>query len=270
MIAKLFLALKNFAWFRRLAWRPIYNYLARRFPNPDWYFMNFGYVPSEHEVLLELKGGNLEIQKYQLQLYYYLVVKTEIEGKRILEVGSGRGGGAKYISEYLCPESYIGMDIAVTAVDLANKLHHLPNLKFIQGNAEAIPLADSSIDVVINVESCHAYGSVELFLKEVNRVLKPGGYLLLTDVRYTNEMDILKSQLLSTGMDLIEEEDITLNVIKAIEAEDKTKRERIDILIPPKQQKLFAEFAGVIGSQMHINLKKRKRLYFRFVLKKQA
>src|SRR5690606_30025341 len=113
----------------------------------------------------------------------------------LLEVGSGRGGGARHIAETLKPASYTGMDIAPSAVDLANKMHALPNLKFIQGSAENIPLADNSVDVVINVESCHAYGSVSKFFSEVKRVLKPGGYFLMVDFRRSKNMTILKDQL---------------------------------------------------------------------------
>src|SRR5690606_12033898 len=126
---------------------------------------------------------------------HYLAAKAEIKGKHVLEVGSGRGGGARYVAGSFQPASYTGMDIAQSAVDLANKIHILPNLRFIQGSAEAIPLADSSIDVVLNVESCHAYGSVDNFLREVKRVLKPGGYLLLVDFRDVKNMDLLREQL---------------------------------------------------------------------------
>ncbi|MBA4056504.1 MAG: class I SAM-dependent methyltransferase, partial [Marivirga sp.] len=187
--------------------------------------------------------------------------------------GSGRGGGARHIASTLKPASYTGMDIAQSAVDLANKIHKVDNLKFIQGSAEAIPLPDSSIDVVINVESCHAYGSVEKFLSEVKRVLKPGGHLLLVDFRNeknVENMNTLKSQLRGTGMELLGEENITTNVIRSIEAEDESKKERIRTLIPQKWQKLFSEFAGVVGSRFYETLKDGTRLYYRFELRKNS
>lgn len=160
------------------------------------------------------------------------------------------------------------MDLAKNAVKLASKLHSSPNLKFIQGSAEALPLPDNSIDVVINVESSHAYGSVEKFLSEVKRVLKPSGYLLLVDFRSENTMSTFQRQIKNCGMELIEEENISNNVVSSIEAEDATKKERIERLIPAKWQKLFCQFAGVVGSPFHLTLKDGSREYFRFVLKK--
>ena len=203
-------------------------------------------------------------------MYHYLASKVSLEGKRVLEVGSGRGGGAKYIAGALKPMFYTGLDLAQSAVDLASKIHVLPNLKFIQGTAENIPLADNSVDVVINVESSHAYGSVAKFLSEVKRVLKPGGFLLLVDFRNEKaNMEIFRQELWQTGMELISEEDIGDNVVQAIEAEDEAKRERINKLIPKKWQKLFSEFAGVAGSRFHRTLKEKTRLYYRFVLRKK-
>lgn len=269
MKAQLFLLLKNFAWFRRLAWKPIYNYMARTFPMPEWSFMNYGYIPDPDEEQIFLEQSEF-LERYPLQLYHYLANKIEVEDKYILEVGSGRGGGAKHIAENLHPASYIGMDIAQDAVKLANTNNSLSNLKFIQGSAESIPLKDNSVDVVLNVESCHAYGSVEKFLSEVSRVLKPGGYLLLTDVRDAKKMYRLQMQLMKSGLRIRNLEDITQNVVQAIEADNTSKWNRIRHQIPAEKQKLFAEFAGVVGSKIHLGLKSRKRIYYRFVLQKEG
>ncbi|MEO5603549.1 MAG: class I SAM-dependent methyltransferase [Cyclobacteriaceae bacterium] len=267
MIKLIIGALKHFAWFKRLNAKVTYEILAKNISAEDWHFMNYGYWPDNNEAPLAIPDDP-KIQKYPLQMYHYLAAKTDVKGKHLLEIGSGRGGGARYIAGALQPASYIGLDIAQSAVDLANKIHPLPNLKFIQGSAEAIPLPENSIDVVLNVESCHAYGSVEKFLSEVKRVLKPGGYLLLVDFRDVKNMELLRSQLRKTGMQWIEEKNIAPNVVKAMEAEDEVKKARIKKLFPQKWQTLFGEFAGVVGSRIHVNLKTGARLYYRFVLRK--
>jgi ubiquinone/menaquinone biosynthesis C-methylase UbiE len=267
MIKLIIRAFKRFAWFKRLNAKVTYEILAKRISAEDWHFMNYGYMPNENEPPVSLPDDP-KIQKYPMQMYHYLAAKTQTKGKQVLEVGSGRGGGARYVASSFLPASYTGMDIAQSAVDLSNKIHRLPNLRFIQGSAEAIPLADNTIDVVLNVESCHAYGSVDKFLSEVKRVLRPGGYLLLVDFRDVKNMDLLRTQLRNSGMEWIEEEDIAPNVVRAMEAEDDAKKERIRTLFPEKWQKLFGEFAGVVGSRIHVNLKNRARLYYRFVLRK--
>ena len=81
-------------------------------------------------------------------------------------------------------------------------------------------------------------------------------------------MELLKSQLGNSGLQLLEEENISQNVVNAMEEEDEVKQARIKRLVPTKWQKLFAEFAGVVGSRLHTNLINGSRLYYRFVLKK--
>ncbi len=269
MIRFIIRAFKGFAWFKRLNAKVTYEILAKRISAEDWQFMNYGYVPNADEPPVSLPDDP-DIQKYPMQMYHYLAARAEIKGKTVLEVGSGRGGGARYVAGSFQPASYLGMDIAQSAVDLSNKIHVLPNLRFIQGSAENIPLADNSIDVVLNVESCHAYGSVDKFLSEVKRVLKPGGYLLLVDFRDMKNMNLLREQLHNSGLQKLEDQNIAPNVVKAMEAEDEVKKARIKKLFPPRWQELFGEFAGVVGSRIHMNLKSGARLYYRFVLRKNS
>ncbi len=267
MLSWLFLELTEYSWFRRIVWKPIYETLASRFPDEGWHFMNYGYIPMETETHVGLPEKE-EIHRYSLQLYHYLAIKTPIENKHVLEVGSGRGGGSRYIAQYLGPTSMTGMDLAKKAVTFSNKNHIAANLKYIAGNAENIPIENNSFDVVINVESCHAYGSVDKFLSEVRRILKPGGKLLLTDLRGGPGMEILKKQLQTSGLTQLSEEDITINVVKAIEADDVHKWNRIKSVVPGRFQKAFGEFAGVAGSQIHKQLTNRDLIYYRFVLEK--
>ncbi|RAW00915.1 class I SAM-dependent methyltransferase [Pseudochryseolinea flava] len=268
MLRRLMFLLKRFAWFKRLNAKITYELLAKHVPAEDWQFMNYGYVPNNSEPPLNLPADHQTKQRLPLQMYHYLALKKELKGKQVLEVGSGRGGGAKHLASYFQPASYVGMDLAQNAVDLANRLHVVPNLKFIQGSAESIPVADNSVDVVMNVESCHAYGLPEKFLQEVKRVLKPGGYLLMVDFRSDNNMPVFQQQIGRSGLRLLEEEDISDNVIRSIEEEDEAKTTRIKQLIPPKWQKLFSEFAGVVGSRFYLTLKDGSRRYYRFVLQK--
>ncbi|MCB9246314.1 MAG: class I SAM-dependent methyltransferase [Flavobacteriales bacterium] len=269
MFAALFLKLTKYAWFRRLIWKPIYNWLARDFKADKWYFMNYGYVPKPDEEPLHLHEED-EINRYQIQLYHYLAIKTDIEGKDVLEVGSGRGGGARYIAAYLNPKFMTGMDLAPSATRLSNELHKAANLNYINGNAEAIPVGDDHLDVVVNVESCHAYGSVPRFLAEVKRVLRPGGRLVLTDLRSPGGMQLLEQHLQNCGMDLLFEDEISKEVVKAIELEEDIKRNRIRQAIPKWLHEAFAEFGGAVGSQIHLQLKSGDLVYKRFMLQKKV
>jgi ubiquinone/menaquinone biosynthesis C-methylase UbiE len=269
MISFVIRTFKKYAWFKRFNAKITYELLAKHIPAEDWHFMNYGFTPTHGEPLLDLPNDP-KIQKYSLQMYHYLAAKADLQGKQILEIGSGRGGGAKHVASYFKPASYTGLDIASSAVELANKIHQVPGLKFIQGSAEKIPLADNSIDVVLNVESSHGYGNVDDFLGEAKRVLKSSGKLLMVDFRNSPEnMEIFLGQIKNSGLEKISQEDITPNVVLSIEAEDESKKERIKKLIPARWQKLFNEFAGVVGSRFYETLKDGTRPYYRFVLEKK-
>ncbi len=267
MINLIIKTFKRYAWFKRFNAKVTYELLAKFVPAEDWHFMNYGYEPNADEAPLHLNEQVL--QPYPLQMYHYLATKTALATKDVLEVGSGRGGGARYLANAMNPNSYLGIDLAQSAVDLANKLHRQSNLKFIQGSAEEIPLPDNSLDVVINVESSHCYGNVDQFLSEVKRVLRLGGYLLLVDFRNeVKNMELFQRQIRNSGLKLVQEENISKNVIAAIEAENPAKVKRIEELIPKRWQKLFSDFAGVVGSRFYNTLKNGTRVYYRFVLQK--
>ncbi len=72
--------------------KPVYEILAKRFKNFDYYFMNYGYVPFTFEKPLSLLPED-ETNRYSLQLYHYLCALVDLSEKEMLEIGSGRGGG---------------------------------------------------------------------------------------------------------------------------------------------------------------------------------
>ena len=227
--------------------------------------MNYGYAYTEDTDSVILEETN-EINRYSIQLYHNLLEKVDYQSKDILEVGSGRGGGSNYISGLLSSGKITGMDLAEDAVEFCERNYHNANLNYVVGNSEDMPFEDESFDIVMNVESSHAYGSVSQFLSEVKRVLRPSGHLLLTDFRDPDGSKLLEQQLSECGMSLISERNITENVLKAIKEEDAIKRSRIQEHIPSRMSKLFSEFAGVTGSKVHEGLLSGSLVYYQFVL----
>jgi len=267
MVTKFFLSLTDYPFFRRIIWKPIYEVLAKKFQIKDWHFMNYGYDAGTEQSLLDLQEKD-EINRYPIQLYHFLAQKTVIEGKEVLEVGSGRGGGSDFISRYHRPAKMMGLDIAFNATQWAQRHHVEDNLRFVQGNAERLPFPDESFDVIINVESCHAYGSVPRFLSEVKRVLRPGGHFLCADLRSPAGMKKLQDNIQSSGMQLVSQENITNNVVHAIEKENDIKQQRINTHIKKWIRPLFSQFAGIKGSKIHKDLESGNLTYYSFVLTK--
>ena len=118
---------------------------------------------------------------------------------RVLDVGCGAGAGALFLArEYDC--SVIGVDPATTLIDAARErsTQFREKLEFKAGSAEELPLRSDSIDAALSMEVfCHVKNKRKA-LKEVARVLKPGGCLALTDLYddvNDSETEIFHSEL---------------------------------------------------------------------------
>ena len=187
---------------------------------------------------------------------------------RVLEIGSGRGGGAAYIKHYHKPAQMVGVDFSAKAVALCNKVHNIHDLNFVQGDAEDLPFDDNTFDTVINVESSHCYGSVDTFLSQVRRVLRPGGHFLYADFRSQVKMEKWRQQIRDSGLILINETDITANVVAALDADDERKTRLINKLVPRLLLSSFKDFSGVKGSAIYTEFRAGVTPYIRFVLRK--
>lgn len=94
------------------------------------------------------------------------VREHHLEDKKILEVGSGRG----YLQDVVA--DYTGLDLSPSVAPLYHK-------KFVVGSATQMPFADNSFDAVWTVWVLEHIPEPEKTLREIRRVLKPGGKLYL-------------------------------------------------------------------------------------------
>jgi len=255
---------------RRLIWRWWYGRLARNHTERDWTFMNYGYVPPEG-AKLPLDPAE-EPDRYCIQLYHHVASAADLAGREVLEVGSGRGGGASFLARHHRPARIIGADFSPQAVALCRQRHAaVPNLTFIVGDAEHLPFPDASFEAVMNVESSHCYGHIERFFAEAARVLRPGGHFLYTDFRPATEVPAWHAALAAQpGWERMTHEDITSAVADALLADDARKRKLIAEYIPPAFRHLFGEFAGLVGGQMYEGFRQREILYHRFAFRKKS
>jgi ubiquinone/menaquinone biosynthesis C-methylase UbiE len=72
-----------------------------------------------------------------------------------------------------------------------------------------MPFPASSFDAVVNIESSHCYESMDAFLSEVCRVLRPGGQFFFADLRSTDGVNTLREQFNASGLTVEKETDIT-------------------------------------------------------------
>ncbi|MEE2699960.1 MAG: class I SAM-dependent methyltransferase [Bacteroidota bacterium] len=233
---------------KRWFWKKWYTLFTQKVENPNLKFMNYGYFGLERSLTLDAEDEN---NRFTIQLYHHVASQVNLKGLKVLEVGSGRGGGAAYIAKYLSPERMEGVDISPSAIALCNKNYKQENLTFQQGDAERLPFDDNFFDVVINVESSHCYASMEKFLNEVKRVLKPNGAFLFCDLRKAKRMDDLLKKLDTDGLKLITKKDITSNVIKASKIMTTERLNAISKFKYAWLRKILESFAAVEGSKMY-------------------
>jgi ubiquinone/menaquinone biosynthesis C-methylase UbiE len=153
----------------------------------DKTFLNWGFW--DKKIGEEYQGLDFDIYS-QLLLYYLIrpLVRTHFFNKRLLDIGCGNGISLKASSDLLKTKYSLGVDLVNKLANNAHRnFYEKEKIQFIQSDAECLPLANESFDVVINIESSHLYPRIEQFFGEVERVLSPGGFFCYADLYVKNK-----------------------------------------------------------------------------------
>jgi SAM-dependent methyltransferase len=119
----------------------------------------------------------------------------DLDGKDILELGCGTAQLTRLIAETGTGRRITALEVDRIQHDKNLAVEDLPNVHFDLAGAEAIPLADASIDVVFMFKSLHhvPMETMAQAMGEVARVLRPGGLAYISEPVYAGEFnDILK------------------------------------------------------------------------------
>ncbi len=236
------------SFFRRPMWRLWHNLVIRFVKDSSVNFMNYGFEGLNGDPVVQLEKKD-ERDRYCIQLYHHLANSIELKNKRVLEVGSGRGGGAYFIARYHDPLQYTGMDISSGVINFCKSNYTYPGLTFTEGRAEKIPFDNEAYDAVVNVESARCYSSLDAFFSEVYRVLQMDGHFLFADMIDNNEVDSIRNKLNNAGFRIISEKDITKNVAKGLELDSDRRQQLISRKIPGILRNSFESFAGTKGTK---------------------
>jgi SAM-dependent methyltransferase len=253
-------ALYDHALPRKAFWRLAYEWIAGEQPDA-FALMNYGYIadpaaarpPTTDEALC-------------LDLYRHVAGAVPLEGKDLLEVGAGRGGGLAHVKQRLRPRAAFGIDLSSRAVSLARRSNaHVKGLSFLSGDAEQLPFGEETFDAVLNVESSHCYPSRLRFYQEVRRVLRPGGHFLYADFFEAGELQAIREALWRARLRIDAEEDITENVLAALRV-DEARKLRLIARAAPRMRATFRNFAATTDSDTYRLLDTGARRYLRFAL----
>jgi ubiquinone/menaquinone biosynthesis C-methylase UbiE len=249
-------------YFRGNRAKAVYELLGRRFRNAtDWRFMNYGYDFENPADRPDLQAGD-QAERYCAQLYHALASQTDLAGKHVLDIGSGRGGGASYMHRYFKPAATIGIDLADSAVAFCAKVYaEIPGLSFQAADAQNLPFGAAEFDIATNVESAHCYPDVARFAAETYRVLKPGGSLLFADFGPTGSSKKTLAHLEAAGFQLITVRDITGNILLGLKQDHDRRSQGIQKRFPRGTRRLAHLWAGTKGSWIFGDFAQEKREY---------
>ncbi len=161
----------------------------------------------------------------------WVVEAAALDGtQRVLDVATGAGHTAFALAPYAA--EVVALDITremlAVAQEVANE-RHLSNIHFLQGDAQDLPCADASFDVVTCRQAAHHFPNVQRGVWEWARVLKPGGKLVLVDSvspeepaidAFLNEIELLRdpshvrNQRISQWLTLLSEAGFTVSATR--------------------------------------------------------
>jgi ubiquinone/menaquinone biosynthesis C-methylase UbiE len=139
-----------------------------------------------------------------------LTPDADLNGRRVLEIACGRGELAEWCASRFNPALLVAADFSATAVRLARTRFASTNgshgvVRFMQADALGIPLLTASIDTVICCETIEHVPAPRAALRELARVLRPGGRLFLTTPNYFGPIGAYRAYMRLTGRQFTEE-----------------------------------------------------------------
>ncbi|MBN2198645.1 MAG: class I SAM-dependent methyltransferase [Candidatus Aminicenantes bacterium] len=269
MILSLFIKLTRSPAWAKKTWNFWYNFahlVDGRAGNLN--FMNWGYAPKDTAGKILPLDPRDENDRFPLQMYYHTIGRRALAGLDVLEVGCGRGGGARSLMKYASPRSLTGIDLSARAIALNNKSNADRALSFRVGDAENIPFPDGSFDAVVNVESSHCYPNIKAFFSEVFRVLKSGGKFFYADFRIIEKMRSWIEAIESSGFVIQEKEDITADVLRSLNRDSLKKERLIRKRVPFFLRGYFRRFACTSDTEFYMSFVNGRRFYHRYLLVK--
>jgi len=181
------------------------------------------------------------------------------QGERVLDIGCGNGR----LSQLISAENYIGIDISDKLIEIAKKKY--PDKRFVLSEPLKFPFENQSFDIAICLAVLHHIPSKQSraeFLKEIKRILKPNGKLILTVWDLQSSKKAIKLFLKYTLLKLVGKTKVDFKDIfypwKNSKGEEITDR-YIHIFSLKELQKLVEQADFEIIKTMYVKRSKKER-----------
>ncbi len=111
-------------------------------------------------------------------MHRYAFAMQFVKGKQVLDAACGEGYGSALLAGVAA--SVTGVDVSRKAIDHATQRYAKQGLAFEQADCADLPFEDDAFDAVVSFETIEHLEAQEAMLAEFRRVLKPGGFLLIS------------------------------------------------------------------------------------------
>ena len=129
-------------------------------------------------------AGERMVHQHRLETAWTLNLLEIEPTDTVLEVGFGAGQGIKLAAEQVPHGRVLGIDLSEMMVRVATRRNaqavKAGRVALAQGTMTALPFADHSFDKIMTIHTFYFWPEPLRVLRELSRVLKPGGRLIIT------------------------------------------------------------------------------------------
>jgi 2-polyprenyl-3-methyl-5-hydroxy-6-metoxy-1,4-benzoquinol methylase len=133
-----------------------------------------GKVTPERAVVSDLDGAEIEAEFLE-DLARYRFAAGFVGGLRVLDVACGSGYGSRLLASVGQARLVLGIDVAAEALAQSRRHRRPGQVLYARAAAERLPLPAAAVEAVVSLETLEHVRDPAAFLRELRRVLKPGG-----------------------------------------------------------------------------------------------
>jgi len=128
--------------------------------------------------------GEKMVKQHKPETLWTIELLNIAQGESVLELGCGAGYAMKLILDQTLVEQVVGVDLSPTIIRSAairnkNGLN-AKKATLVQANVNRLPFQDENFDKVFSIHSIYFWENLSETFTEIYRVLKPGGYFVIT------------------------------------------------------------------------------------------
>lgn len=110
-----------------------------------------------------------------------MIARLPATAAQALDIACGTGDLTRALAHRYPNAQVIGLDLTPEMLERARAIGAPPGVRFVEGNMQALPFPDNAFDVVTGGYALRNAPDLETALREIHRVLKPGGTLAVLD-----------------------------------------------------------------------------------------